>query len=773
MLTIPIYDTILLPDVTFYFKKEVIDGWNIEELYDGQELIFAMLKEDKDVVDGVSLDEVYPIGVSAKIESIDSDGNVKVRTKDRVNFISFGQDPDGNIDAEVVVRPEMNDMSVDERKTKFEKLKKEFLGFVQKYQWGIWARGFILQWKNINELACSMSGYFALTWEEKVDYVMTDSAKVRFEKIEHASYEFMEMARVNNEASDAQKKQNESLYREDAIKKQINILQKELDDMHPENISDVRKFEKKIQESGMNEEARREAEKVLNRMKQEGQDGHEYGMLYDYLDFVTSLSWKNEKMPEVNLDKAEEVLNRDHYGLAKVKKRIIQQLAVMALNKKQSGSILLFVGAPGTGKTSIGQSIAEALGRKYVRVSLGGVRDEAEIRGHRRTYVGAMPGRIMDGMEKTGVNNPVMVLDEVDKLVRDYSGDPASALLEVLDPEQNGTFTDHYMNVPYDLSNVFFVCTANSTDTIPEPLLNRMEVIDFSGYTATDKFHIAKKHLIPKAMKKMGIQKKDISVTDAAIKKIISDYTMEAGVRGLKKQIDNLMRYAAVELVRNQDKPEKITVKPDQLKEFLGRRGLSHDVIEKSTVPGIVTGLAWTMAGGEILFIETKLVKGSGKVIITGQLGDVMKESAEIAISIVKSMYPEEAEVLQTSDLHIHVPEGAVPKDGPSAGITLVTALSSLLTGKKVDPRIAMTGEVSLRGNVMPIGGLPEKLMAAVRAGVKKVYIPIKNADDLEDVADEVKNQLEIVPVKTITDVTEEVLGKKLILATKNKKLKK
>ena len=527
--------------------------------------------------------------------------------------------------------------------------------------------------------------------------------------------------------------------------------------MHPENVSDIRKFETKIQECGMNEEAKKEAEKVLNRMKQEGKDSHEYGLLYDYLDFVTSLSWKMEEMPQIDLKDAEEILDEDHYGLKKVKERIIQQLAVMALNQKQSGSILLFVGAPGTGKTSIGQSIAKALHRKYVRISLGGIRDEAEIRGHRRTYVGAMPGRIMEGIKRSGAQNPVMVLDEVDKLTKDYGGDPASALLEVLDPEQNSTFTDHYMNVPYDLSNVLFVCTANTTETIPEPLLNRMEVIQFPGYTAVEKFQIARKHLLPKAMKSMGIKSKNLKVSDDAIRRIIEEYTAESGVRGLKKQMDVLCRAAAVKLVKGEQK--SITVSEKRVPEFLGRNGLHHEKILSEGRSGVVTGLAWTQAGGEILFIETLFTKGNGQVTITGQLGDVMKESAEIAITLVKSMYPEEAEKFEKNDLHIHVPSGAIPKDGPSAGITLVTALSSLVTGKTVDPKIAMTGEVSLRGGVMPIGGLPEKLMAAQRAGVTKVFIPYENVEDLEDVAEEVKEKLEIVPVKEIAEVLKQVLN--------------
>ncbi|MBP3719102.1 MAG: endopeptidase La [Eubacterium sp.] len=755
MITIPIYDTILLPEVTFYFKKEVIDGWNINDFENGSIIAFAMLKEDIDIRT-VTMEDIYPVGVSARVESVDSEGNVKVRTIERVKFISLTRDHDGTTESEIVGLPEIKDMDEEEKNERFERLRSKFLKFVQNYQWGLWARGFILQWKNINELACSMTGYFSITWEEKFAIVETDSEAERFDLIEHSSYEFMEMADVAEGAELEQQARNESIYREDAIKKQIEILQRELDEMHPENISDVRRFEKEISESGMNETAEKEARKVLNRMKQEGQDGHEYGMLYDYLDFVTSLSWKPEEFKSIDLEYAEEVLDKDHYGLKKVKERIIQQLAVMALNKKQSGSILLFVGPPGTGKTSIGQSIAKALGREYVRISLGGVRDEAEIRGHRRTYIGAMPGRIMEGMKRSGASNPVMVLDEVDKLVRDYGGDPSSALLEVLDPEQNFSFTDHYMNVPYDLSNVLFVCTANSTDTIPEPLLNRMEIIEFPGYTATEKFHIARKHLIPKAMKQTGIKRKDINITDAAVRKLISDYTMESGVRGLKKQVETLMRYAAVRMVKGEG--EKLSVKPANLREYIGHRGVSHDIIDKKSVPGVVTGLAWTMAGGEILFIETKTVHGNGKTIITGQLGDVMKESVEIAISLVKDMYPEETKILAERDLHIHVPEGAVPKDGPSAGITLVTALTSLVTGKPVAPNIAMTGEISLRGNVMPIGGLPEKLMAAVRAGVKTVFIPEKNVEDLEDVAEEVKKELNIVPVKKIKDVISQVL---------------
>ena len=749
MIIRPIYNILLLPDVSYYFKKDFFSGFGGESIETGSDILFIFLKNDREDND-YTPDDFYPIGLAARAEGFGEEDAVSVRTLHRVD-ISDLEISDSGITAAASIRAEAADMTESEEKQQFARLRSALLKFVQGYQWGLWARSFILQRKNICDLACALSDYLNLTAEEKYEILAADSLRARYDLITNAVSEFIEVAKVSEEAQNAQKGDQEQLYREAAIKKQIDYLQKELDDMHPENVSDIRKFEKKIEASGMNKEARREAEKVLNRMRQEGKESHEYGLLYDYLDFVTSLSWKTPEVKPIDLDHAEAVLDEDHYGLKKVKERIIQQLAVMALNKKQYGSILLFTGAPGTGKTSIGQSIARALGREYVRISLGGIRDEAEIRGHRRTYIGAMPGRIMEGIKRSGASNPVMVLDEVDKLAKDYGGDPASALLEVLDPEQNSTFTDHYMNVPYDLSNVLFVCTANTTDTIPEPLLNRMEVISFPGYTAVEKFHIARKHLLPKAQKAMGISPKMLKLTDGALRRMIDEYTMESGVRDLKKLIDTLCRTAAVRLVKNEG--TTLTVTKTNLPDYLGRKQLHHERKLTVRVPGVVTGLAWTRAGGEILFIETSLTEGKGKLLITGQLGDVMKESVQIALTLVKSLYPKESRVFEDHDLHIHVPAGAVPKDGPSAGITLTTALASLVTGKAVDTDCAMTGEVSLRGGVMPIGGLPEKLMAAQRAGISRVFIPAENEDDLEDVAEEVKKKLEIIPVKKVTDV--------------------
>ena len=751
MILIPTYNTVVLPGSKIYFRKDYLQEAGVDKISVGEKVTFLYLKEPKDR--DITMDDIYPIAVAGQVLSIDDEGGANLEAFGRINveYIDFK-----NQNVVGVQRPEINDLDPQSANTMIIGLRDELLNYVTKFQWGLMARGYVLAWKNMNELMVGLSPFMNITPEEKYAVLAEDSTKARAGLIAKYAREFMAINEVSEEAKQAQKEIHEKAYREDAIKKQINFLHKALDDMHPENISEVRKFEEKIENSGMNEIARKEADNVLNRMKQEGKDSHEYGLLYNYLDFVTSLQWKKEEPKEIELDKAMEVLDREHYGLKKVKKRIIEQLAVMSLNKSQSGSILLFVGAPGTGKTSIGKSIAEALGREYVRISLGGIRDEADIRGHRRTYIGAMPGRIMDGMKKAGTSNPVMVLDEIDKLASSYNGDPASALLEVLDPEQNNTFTDHYMNVPYDLSDVLFVCTANSLDTIPGPLLDRMEVIRFTGYTALEKFSIAKDHLIPKAKKKAGISDENLIIEDDTIKALINGYTMEAGVRGLKKQIGSLCRYAAVELVKNGKKV--LDVKPEDLSDYLDQRPIKHESILEKKQAGVVTGLAWTAVGGEILFIETMFTKGKGNVKVTGQLGDVMKESVDIALSLVKSMYPDKSEIFEKNDIHIHVPAGAVPKDGPSAGITMTTALASLINNIPVSPEYAMTGEVSLRGNVMPIGGLPEKLMAAARAGIKKVFIPEENEDDLKEVAKEVLDELEIIPVKRVEDVLNIVL---------------
>ncbi|MBQ1377341.1 MAG: endopeptidase La [Lachnospiraceae bacterium] len=751
MIVVPVYNMILTPDSTMFLQTEQLkkNAGQKGGPAVGERVIFVVAKNNETHTD-FSEDSFYPVGLSGTIRDINQNGFCVIRTQYRVNIQDVSINPDRSIELSLSRRNEIQDLDPDVEEEKLKNILEEMQKFAEGFEWADSMKFWMDQIDSIGTAAAVCSPWMRLPNEERYAILEEDSREKRTELLEKVLYDFLEVGRIRKEAVSSQQKEYQKMYRESAIKRQMEHLQKELDEMHPENMTDARRFEEKIQNSGMNENARKEAEKVLNRFKQEGGQGPESGMLYDYLDFITGLSWKKEAAERIDLAEARRILDEDHYGLKKVKERIIQQIAVMNLKKEQSGSILLFVGAPGTGKTSIGKSIARALGREYVRVSLGGVHDESDIRGHRRTYIGAMPGRIMDGIHKAGVSNPVMVLDEVDKLSASYNGSPASALLEVLDPEQNNTFTDHYMNVPYDLSDVLFICTANTADTIPEPLLNRMEIIQFSGYTPEEKFNIAKEHLVQKSREQMGILPEQLEFEDETLRHIIASYTMEAGVRGLRKCIDTLCRSLAVSV---SEAPETcLHVTPELADEKLDARPIRHSRILPEPRSGVVTGLAWTQAGGEILYIETLFTKGSGKLIITGQLGDVMKESAQIAVSLVKEMFPDKVKLFEENDLHIHVPAGAVPKDGPSAGVTLTTALASLVLDIPVDTHIAMTGEISLRQEVMPIGGLPEKLMAAERAGVTKVFIPEENLDDLREVASEVLDALEIVPV---TDVEE------------------
>lgn len=750
MAVLPIYNILALPDCNIYFKVDFYTKHVGREPQVDDRVTLIVLKENitKDDFDN---DSFYPVGLSGIVTEVNTNGYFIVHTRARVNIDEVTVYHDKSIDINISKRSDTDDADKEALAKKIKELKSSMSKYAENFQWAAATRAYIAQWTSLAEIATAMSPWIMNSNEERYAILAEDSLAKRNDMLEKLIYENLEMTRIDNEAKSAQEADYQKIYRESAIKKQMEYLQRELDEMHPEEVSDIRRLEIRLNESEMNETARKEASKLLNRLKQEGQSSQESGMLLDYLDFLIGLPWKKQKFRKISLDDARKILDRDHYGLAKTKKRIIEQIAVMNLKKQQSGSIICFVGAPGTGKTSIASSIAKALKREYIRVSLGGVRDEADIRGHRRTYIGAMSGRIMDGISKAGVSNPVMVLDEIDKLSASYNGDPAAALLEVLDPEQNNTFTDHYLNVPYDLSDVLFICTANSLDSIPEPLLNRMEVIQFNGYTPIEKYHIARKHLIPKAMKEVGIRSRNLDISDEALNDMISNYTREAGVRGLKKRIDTLCRSVAVKIVEGNGKSLKVGA--GDLRELLDMTPIPHDIVDRETAPGVVTGLAWTQAGGEILFIETILTKGKGRLIITGQLGDVMKESAQIALSLVKSMYPSKAEIFDKSDLHIHVPDGATPKDGPSAGITLTTALASLVTGRPVDPRICMTGEVSLEGKVKPIGGLPEKLMAAHRAGCTKAFIPEDNEGDLKDVANEVREALDIVTVSNVRDV--------------------
>ena len=759
MLVIPIYNTIILPDVQYNLEPDSLTDREKSKLKVEDTVILLPLKEEK-TREELSVDDFYPIGLTGVIKGIrnaDGDLIMAVRTELKVKVVNLVANREV-LNAEYEIIYDEADIDEREQRAVFNMVLENLAQISSYFQWGSWAMRFSEKLDNVNEVISIVGPYTDLTVEEKYAMLETDSLMERYHLISEAMLKYKDLVELQVDINKKiQDKQGDN-YRESMIRRQIDLLNDELAEYNQDELSDVKRLEGKIEEAGFPEEVKDEIDRVFNKFRQMGSDDHEYGSTLEYLEFVTALSWKSEEEQEIDIKKAKEILNKSHHGLKKPKERVIEQIAVMALKKQNAGSIILFTGAPGTGKTSMGKAIAEALGRKYIRISLGGIKDEAEIRGHRRTYVGAMPGRIMESIKRSGVNNPVIVLDEIDKLgYGSFNGDPESALLEVLDPEQNVTFTDHYMNVPYDLSKVLFICTANSIDEMSEPLLDRMEIIELSGYTAEEKFHIAKEHLMSKSLEETGLLKKNIGISDSVLKNIIANYTMEAGVRGLKKQIDKLMRQAAVKILEKE--VEKVVIKKDDLPKLLGNKKALHDKVLKHNIPGVVTGLAWTQAGGEILFIETTAFAGTGQIVITGQLGDVMKESATIAVNLVKSLLFDKKIDFRDKDIHIHVPSGSVPKDGPSAGITMFTAIISLVLGIKVDSLLAMTGEISLRGQVLPIGGLPEKLMAAERAGIKKVLIPLSNKEDLTDVPESTKKSLEIVLVDTVTDVAKEALG--------------
>jgi len=558
--------------------------------------------------------------------------------------------------------------------------------------------------------------------------------------------------------------------REYYLREQMKAIKRELGE--DESQVELKEIEDAIKKAKMPKDAKKVALKELDRLSKIPSQSPEYTVSRTYLDWLTELPWSKKSEDTIDVKDANKILDEDHYGLEKVKERILEYLAVRALKMKKDpdgairGPILCFAGPPGVGKTSLGKSIARSMGREFVRISLGGVRDEAEIRGHRRTYIGALPGRIIQSLKKAGTNNPVFMLDEIDKLGMDFRGDPSSALLEVLDPEQNNTFADHYLEVDFDLSNVMFIATANYQDPIPPALKDRMEIIDFSGYILDEKVQIAKKHLIPKQMEENALTTKDVALDDVGLKELINSYTREAGVRNLEREIANVFRKVARDKVEKKSK--KVRVSKKKVTEYLGAPRFYSDLAERTTKPGVVTGLAWTAAGGDILFIEASKMKGKGALTLTGQLGDVMKESATAAMTYVRS----HTDILdlandfnEKTDIHVHVPAGAIPKDGPSAGVGMFTAILSLLSGKPVKSKVAMTGEITLRGNVLPIGGVKEKVTAAHRSGIKTIILPDQNRKDLEDIPEHIKKDLEFHFAKEMMDVIDvaipELKGKK------------
>jgi ATP-dependent Lon protease len=602
-------------------------------------------------------------------------------------------------------------------------------------------------------LADFIAGLMDVSVEEKQALLENFDLKARLDKLLDLLSHRIEVLKVSREIDQRTKASIDDRNREHLLREQMRTIQKELGE-GDQTASEIAELDKAITEAKMPEEVEKQARKELKRLERMPEGAGEYSMVRTYLDWLIELPWAADAEDAIDIAEARRILDEDHYGLEKVKKRILEYLAVRKLNPSGKSPILCFVGPPGVGKTSLGQSIAKATARKFVRVSLGGVHDEAEIRGHRRTYIGSLPGNIIQSLRKAGTRNCVLTLDEVDKLgAGGFHGDPASALLEVLDPEQNSTFRDNYLGVPFDLSSVMFICTANVLDTIPGPLRDRMEVIQLPGYTAAEKLQIARRYLVARQLAATGLTPEQCQISDEAMSAIIDDYTREAGVRNLEREIGKVFRNVAVRIAEGS--AQQVHVVPDDLAAILGPRTFEAEVAMRKPVPGVATGLAWTPVGGDILFIEAARMPGTGKLILTGQLGEVMKESAQAALSLVKAralLLGVAPELIEKSDIHVHVPAGATPKDGPSAGVAMFVALVSLLTGRAVRTDVAMTGEISLRGLVLPIGGVKEKVLAALRAGIRTVMLPSRNRRDLDEIPPDARAQLAFVWLEEVDD---------------------
>ncbi|WP_347313200.1 endopeptidase La [Defluviimonas sp. SAOS-178_SWC] len=730
-----------------------------------------VMREDKQILlssqidptqDDPSTDGIYKAGVLANVLQLLKlpDGTVKVLVegKSRVRIVEFIEN-DAYFEAECEPLTEMPGdpatveallRSVAEEFERYAKIKKNVPEE---------ALSAVAESREPAKLADLVSGHLGIEVNQKQELLETLDVAERLEKVYGLMQGEMSVLQVEKKIKSRVKTQMERTQREYYLNEQMKAIQKELGDGE-DGQNEVNELAEKIARTRFSKEARDKAEAELKKLKSMSPMSAEATVVRNYLDWLLSLPWGVKSRVKKDLRKAQEVLDNDHYGLEKVKERIVEYLAVQQRSQKMKGPILCLVGPPGVGKTSLGKSVARATGREFIRISLGGVRDESEIRGHRRTYIGSMPGKIIQALKKAKTTNPLILLDEIDKMGQDFRGDPASAMLEVLDPEQNATFIDHYLEVEYDLSNVMFLTTANSYN-MPSPLLDRMEIIPLAGYTEDEKREIAKQHLIPKQVKNHGLKKAEFKLTDAALQEMIRTYTREAGVRNLEREISKLTRKALTRIVRKDVTSVEVT--PDNLEDFLGVKRFRYGLAEKEDQIGVVTGLAWTSVGGDLLSIEALKLPGKGRMKTTGKLGDVMKESIEAASSFVRAISPEigvKPPVFEKIDIHVHVPEGATPKDGPSAGVAMVTSIVSVLTQIPVRKDIAMTGEVTLRGNVLAIGGLKEKLLAALRGGIKTVLIPEENAKDLPEIPDNVKAGLKIIPVSHVRDVLKLALVK-------------
>jgi len=753
-------DVPLLPDTNVNLKVGKEAGSEIyNRVKDDDSYGIALAIKEMNPVGFYEESDFYRVGTIIHIQDVEEVKDfyqIKAQILERVEVKEFLPDGD-NYRATYTSMPDITDLGEEDQDEMLMNIQ-NLVGEISENFKG--SDAYLKQIHQLNDLKQVMAyvfPYMRLSIPEKQELLETRSLRERSLKFLDALIDQKESIQFQMEMGARLNEEMNKKHRETMLKEQLKAIQDELSDSEGPYGKNYRTL---IEEAQMPDEVREVALEEVNKLERGGSNNSEENIIRNYLDLLTSLPWGPGEIRDIDIEAARKLLDEQHYGLDKVKDRIIQHLTVMKLKHNKQGSILLLVGPPGTGKTSLGKSIAEALGREYVRISLGGVRDESEIRGHRRTYLGALPGRIINGMKRAGTRNPVFILDEVDKLMASVNGDPESALLEVLDPEQNDTFSDHYLDVPYDLSDVFFIATANSLRDISAPLRDRMEIIEIGSYTSHEKFRIGKDHLIAEVLEDNGLDETHLQIEDEALKAIIENYTREAGVRGLKKQLAKVARVASEKIVLGKVELPYV-VKDDMLYDLLGHELIQVNQAGKNNPPGVVTGLAWTPVGGDILFIEGAFMPGTGKLTLTGQLGDVMKESAKISQSLIRSRMSFSLKNMEfdKKDLHIHVPSGAIPKDGPSAGVALLTTIASLVTGRAVDSELAMTGEISLRGAVLPVGGIKEKFLAAHRAGIKRVILPKENAKDLDEVPDDVKSDLEFITVETVEDVIKETIG--------------
>ena len=730
----------------------------IEETLSGQKL-FGVVAQKSTEVEDPRIDEMYEVGTVVKllkmIRTPEGEMYVLVQGVSRMKTLSFIQERPYYIATIETLQDDEEDDANDKELLATVKNLKDLFNSVAQLAYNI-SNEVLTMILNVDDhglLADMIAENPSFSLQERQEVLEMLNVKARLQRVTALLTREKEILELSRQIQSQVQSEMDKTQREYYLREQLKAIQKELGEGDQQTI-EIDELRKRIKETKMPDEARKVAEKELDRLGRMHPSAGEYTVSRTYLDWILDLPWYVATEDNLHVGIAEKVLNDDHYGLTKVKKRILEYLAVRQLTQEPKGPILCFVGPPGVGKTSLGRSIARALNRKFVRISLGGIRDEAEIRGHRRTYVGALPGRIIQGLKKAGSNNPVFMLDEIDKVGTDFRGDPSSALLEVLDPEQNNTFSDHYLELDFDLSNVMFITTANVLSTIPTPLLDRMEVIDITGYTEEEKIMIAKSYLIPRQLKANGLKAKQLTIDKSALTAIIHSYTREAGLRNLEREIATIGRGVAKEIVDGLSKPVRVTAK--SLHKYLGPIKFFAEIADRTAETGVATGLAWTPVGGDILFIEATKMKGKERLILTGQLGEVMKESAEIALSYVRSKVkdlniPENFQ--ENTDIHIHIPSGAIPKDGPSAGVTLYTSLVSLFTEHPVRSDLAMTGEITLRGLVLPVGGIKEKVLAARSAGVKHIILPAKNEKDLEEIPPNVMDELSFHFVNKMDEV--------------------